>query len=222
MKEAAKIVNQIANGKEKRQKKKEKPRQPPNVVVLKQYVQNKYDNGDVYEGLYENGMKSGYGTMKFADGEVYEGNWVKDEMFGKGKVTCDDRVVKGTFKEDGSINGTITYKNGNVYKGDIDIFYAASGHGTMKYADGSEYEGEMDDDERHGKGFLKKRNGNEYRGEWAYNDIIKGTAKYKDGSVYEGEFLSNFERDGYGIMKYANGDVYNCKKEDMKLAIIEK
>ncbi len=32
-----------------------------------------YSYGDIYEGEWKNGLKSGYGELKYADGSIYEG-----------------------------------------------------------------------------------------------------------------------------------------------------
>jgi hypothetical protein len=37
-----------------------------------------YVNGDIYEGLWEEGVKSGYGIMHFVDNKRYEGEWKND------------------------------------------------------------------------------------------------------------------------------------------------
>ncbi len=44
-----------------------------------------YENGDVYEGEFEDGEKSGKGTYTWKDGDKYEGEWMKDSMSGQGK-----------------------------------------------------------------------------------------------------------------------------------------
>lgn len=40
-----------------------------------QTVTRKYDNGDVYEGEWKDGIKSGQGTMTYADGTKESGQW---------------------------------------------------------------------------------------------------------------------------------------------------
>ena len=47
-----------------------------------------YNNeGDIYEGQFENNLANGKGTFKFATGEVYEGNFVNDNFEGEGTFT---------------------------------------------------------------------------------------------------------------------------------------
>lgn len=59
----------------------------------------KYDNGDVYEGEFEDSKPHGEGKMTYKDkGRVWEGNWE------------DGKLQKGTCK----------WKNSSaVYKGDL-------------------------------------------------------------------------------------------------------
>jgi hypothetical protein len=33
-----------------------------------------------YEGNYKDGLKSGYGRMKFPNGDLYEGEWVDNKV----------------------------------------------------------------------------------------------------------------------------------------------
>ena len=42
--------------------------------------------GDVYEGTFENGSKSGYGVLKYASGAIYQGQWSLDKANGKGQM----------------------------------------------------------------------------------------------------------------------------------------
>ena len=41
-----------------------------------------WENGDVYEGEFENGKYNGYGTMKYEDGSIASGNWQKGRKHG--------------------------------------------------------------------------------------------------------------------------------------------
>jgi hypothetical protein len=47
----------------------------------------KYLNGDIYEGVWKEGKKEGYGVQKYLNGDVYEGEWKNDLRHGKGKFT---------------------------------------------------------------------------------------------------------------------------------------
>ncbi len=45
-----------------------------------------YENGDVFNGILDNGKKEGFGTYK-AGGAYYEGSFKNDERHGHGKLT---------------------------------------------------------------------------------------------------------------------------------------
>ena len=44
----------------------------------------KFENGSLYEGQWENGVRSGYGRLIQDSGNVYEGRWSKDLANGYG------------------------------------------------------------------------------------------------------------------------------------------
>lgn len=41
----------------------------------------KYQNGDKYEGQWQNGLKNGAGTYIYSDGSKYQGEWKNDQMY---------------------------------------------------------------------------------------------------------------------------------------------
>ena len=124
-----------------------------------------------------------------------------------------------------------TYKNGDVYEGDLKNG-AKDGEGKMTYKNGDVYEGEWKDDERHGNGKIIYGIGGQYNGDWfmdvrhgkgelifnngkaIYNgewndDKQNGKGKFKmsDGSTYEGDFKDGMMH-GQGKKIYSNGCVY--------------
>jgi hypothetical protein len=109
----------------------------------------KYPDGDVYEGDFENGLPH-RGTMKFPDGNVYEGDFDYGDVHGRGtKKYTDGRVYEGDY-ENGTPHGRGIEKfaDGRVYEGDFENG-APHGRGTMKYADGSVYEGDFENERPH-------------------------------------------------------------------------
>lgn len=52
-----------------------------------------------YEGNYKDGMKHGFGTMKFPTGDLYEGEWFENKMHGEGTYTYKKSgdIYSGTF-----------------------------------------------------------------------------------------------------------------------------
>lgn len=51
------------------------------------------NNGQKYEGQFEDDMKNGFGCFDFDNGYRYEGNFKNDKMDGSGKILRDDKLV---------------------------------------------------------------------------------------------------------------------------------
>ena len=43
-----------------------------------------FKNGNIYNGSFVNGIKSGYGSLIYKNGEKYLGNFLNDKMHGAG------------------------------------------------------------------------------------------------------------------------------------------
>jgi len=71
----------------------------PSKKMISTFGLLKYPNGNVYEGQFLNGKRSGNGIMKFANGDVYNGMWKNDQM--------------------NDVEGLYTFENGNEYKGSL-------------------------------------------------------------------------------------------------------
>jgi len=48
-----------------------------------------------FEGNYKNGLKDGFGTMKFPNKDLYEGEWQANKMHGEGTYTYNSKAKKG-------------------------------------------------------------------------------------------------------------------------------
>jgi hypothetical protein len=75
----------------------EKVKQGPGVYV---WMAPAGDEGELveksrYEGNYKNGMRDGFGTMKFPNKDVYEGEWSENKMHGEGTYTYNSKAKKG-------------------------------------------------------------------------------------------------------------------------------
>ena len=78
----------------------------------------RYPNGDEFVGAFVNGMKHGYGGMRYATtGDVYEGQWANNRKHGIGKTIYPDGTTWEGEYRDGvkwAGKGTIKYKSGDV------------------------------------------------------------------------------------------------------------
>jgi len=126
-----------------------------------------YENGNVYEGLWEDGERHGRGTSRYANGNVYEGEYKDDKRNGR---------------------GTFRFADGDVYEGEYKDG-KRHGRGTFRYASGPVYEGEFKDGKKHGRGTYRFANGDVYEGEFEMQ-LYHGMGKltYADGRVEEGRF----------------------------------
>jgi hypothetical protein len=151
-----------------------------------------------------------------------------------------DDICKWTYKDNlknqqynhSDEYGEITYKNGDVYKGNLkngkkegsgEMIFANKniyngqwrtdmkhGEGKMTYANGDVYQGTWWDDCRNGQGFCYYASPKDiYDGEWANNmKLGRGKMTYANGNIYNGEWLNNKKEDKNGQMTYANGNIY--------------
>ena len=75
-----------------------------------------YENQDVYEGKWFNGVRDGNGVLTSANGDVYSGSWKNNMKSGKGVfVKTEDGqtfTMEGIFKNDQLIEGTKVVDNG--------------------------------------------------------------------------------------------------------------
>ena len=102
------------------------------------------------------------------------------------QFTKDGNKIKGILEDNNINHGTIEYKNGDFFEGDIKQG-KAHGNGKMVYHNKNKYQGEFLNDLRHGKGQLTFVNASFYSGEFA-NDHFhgKGVFRFSNGNVYKG------------------------------------
>lgn len=129
-----------------------------------------------YEGGYKDGLKHGYGRMKYPNGDLYEGEWVENKMHGE---------------------GTYTYKKAN------DIYSGAwqdglkHGEGTYEFgADSSLMVGQWEKGElKHGKWVL--RGAGVYEGDFLLGRPFgKGTYRFTSGLEQQGEYIKKKPAEG--------------------------
>jgi hypothetical protein len=154
--------------------------------------QAKNDEDAIYTGeKNEKGEKHGTGKMEYENGDVYEGQWADGLRHGKGKITFVNKSSYDGNWSNGQINGrgVYTYFNGNVYNGLFENGLPM-GYGKMTYLNGDVYEGDWKKGQRYGAGKMFYKNGEYFVGHWK-KDKREGEGKLVDASgnvVIEGEY----------------------------------
>mmetsp|Transcript_39956 Transcript_39956/g.92028 ORF Transcript_39956/g.92028 Transcript_39956/m.92028 type:complete len:222 (-) Transcript_39956:78-743(-) len=145
-----------------------------------------YPNGDVYEGMFDNGQRHGNGKFTYRDTQdVFEGTFVNNLKAGVGRVT---------YKKGGFFHGN--FKDG-----------LREGEGTFKYPNGDIYSGMWKAGKKHGKGtYVFGPTKYELKGEWKDGNIVEGTWTFTDGTRYIGMFKQQ-KPCGDGLWEMSKGTV---------------
>jgi hypothetical protein len=119
-----------------------------------------------YQGNYDNGAKSGKGTLEFKDGGAYVGEFKQNVFDGFGVRTWADKTYYGSWVE-GRMQGTgtLSLKSGDKYKGEF-LNDMKHGKGVYYFDNGSDFEGTWFTDEIQGEGVLRHVKGDKTVGQW--------------------------------------------------------
>ena len=155
----------------------------------------KYENGDVYRGDHNKGIRNGYGVLKKNNKLIYEGNW-KDNVFLNGYMYQDNFAGNGFAKS--------LYENGDTCEGFF-LNYKREGKQKCNFYDGSRYAGNYKADEKNGYGIMDFTDSRHYEGYWLNNEFSgQGRLEFANGEWQEGEWKNN-KMDGDGTYQYNNG-----------------
>ncbi len=66
-----------------------------------------YENGDIYEGEWDNNEKSGVGEYIYSDGSIFRGEWLNDKKHGKGTLFANSIEFEGEWQEDDLLNAFV-------------------------------------------------------------------------------------------------------------------
>ncbi|GEM_PF-6594410 len=167
------------------------------------------EDGDVYEGYFQNGKKNGHGTYTWSNGDVFDGDWMDGKRTGKGKITWSNGAsFDGEWKDNRMTEGRYTFPDGETYEGSFQNG-KFEGYGKQVFPDGEKYEGQWHDGKKHGHGTYTWTNGETYEGEWKDNKRCGRGKLIQYGKVpatgetyvkcsYDGEWLDSKEH-GHGI-----------------------
>jgi hypothetical protein len=164
--------------------------------------------GDIYEGYWEDDLKSGSGTLKRKDGSIWTGTWRKDRLLYQQIVMSNGDLYEGErIDKVPNGEGTMTYAaNGAKYQGKWLNGQRHGGIGTLEYPSGEWYQGIWRFNQRCGQGSMKWPDGTKYEGLWMGDRMNgRGTYTWTDGRVFKGIF--NQGELFRGTMKMPNGDV---------------
>ena len=183
------------------------------------------DNGNIAKGVWENDNMTGYGSVTTPNGAKYEG-YLKDNNFsGYGTYTYfNDVKYTGHWEDDKKDGyGIITFKDGTQYrcqwKDDKENGYC------VMLIDGGMIIGQFTDGVLNGHGIVIQTDGTPAYKRWKDNECVEtldltATSRpdtysykytYSDGTYVEGNL-----KDGKGLCKFTNGDVYEGEWKDSR------
>ena len=120
------------------------------------------NNGEVYEGKFNDGKLNGKGIYKYKD-ILYIGDFENNLRQGKGEKITKNYYYKGHFNND-QIDGygRIQFINSNEGESEYEGFFKQNnieGKGILRWKKGDIYEGEVKNGKMNGEGILKTYNG---------------------------------------------------------------
>ena len=161
-------------------------------------------NGDIYEGEIKESKFHGKGKLKNIDGEIYDGDFIDGQKSGIAKIIFEDNTIYEGGIEKGLFNGkgNLKWNNGLEYNGN---FCDSMLCGNGKLSNNEEiYEGNFENNLFNGKGKYKYKNGDSYYGNFEFG-VKKGRGIYNVGDkyFYDGDW-SNDLQNGYGKIQIGN------------------
>lgn len=179
--ESKALENELGEENSKKNEPYDAMRHEPRLVnlIVDSYLGEKDDRGFFH----------GIGTTWFKGNHVYSGSFVNGLMDGTGQYI---------------------WSNGIKYEGDFKN-NRIEGRGTYTWPDESTYDGDVLGGLRHGQGtYVCGAIPSSYTGEWKFGKRCgEGILRYdKEGlSYYDGHWVNN-NRHGFGMRRYASGNIY--------------
>lgn len=176
----------------------------------------KFENGNIYEGEFADGMFDGQGKMSYKDGTVYEGAWKNSRRHGQGTITYYDGITYSGEWQDGVYHGIGTHTDAQSQHTGQWKDGLANGVGFCTYTDGTVYTGQWKDGDLHGECIAYWPNGEVYVGQ-CKNGLYhgKGTYRFADGAEYAGQWKDD-KRHGEGVMRFPDGAEYTGQWKEGK------
>ena len=157
-------------------------------------VEEEYQDGSIYYGEKENGLRHGFGKFSYSDGGIYEGEWKYGTMDGhgklfypSGKLAYDGNWTNNQFDKQGIVynESPVKFDSGFNYLDfdglddrwmKYDGLFAEDfkeGYGTLFLANGEKFVGEFQQDMVSGKGEFHRINGETITGVWDNNQLVE-------------------------------------------------
>lgn len=177
-------------------------------------------NGDVFEGTFVEGMRSGKGAYTFKKfGDSYEGQYEENRKHGFGTLTYKNGKegdeeedggggdeAEGATVRGGSYVGHYTHGLRGCAAGEEVQPEDESCGGTFNYVNGDSYAGQWQAGKKHGKGtYSFAKDGTRLEGHWENGKITSGRWLFPNGTFYVGKFRFN-KPFGKGIWVFPNGN----------------
>jgi hypothetical protein len=162
--------------------------------------QMQLENGDMYEGLFHNGFRLGYGAYTAASGAKYNGGWLYDYQEGYGIMFNPD----GSEKMKGYVLDGIFFNLDTTKMNVCQLGNCKDGMGAVHFSNGSTYIGNFKGGVQSGPGMFESREG-AYYGDFRdgkYNGY--GIIYFSNGTYFAGNFVDGFQ-EGPGLEKTAEG-----------------
>lgn len=180
-----------------------------------------FENGDIYEGFFLNGMRNGPGIYKYKNGTVYMGNWLNDAKDGYATVTWVDGSIFFGFYSANERKGLGIFIDASkdisagIWSGNsrTEVYdYSSTGNttgclagecenrfGRYQYSDNDIFLGFFSEGYETSGIYSFVDLGDLYLGQLYHGKLDGfGLYRWKDGSYYLGLY-KNGERDGLGM-----------------------
>ena len=161
-----------------------------------------YDNKEVYDGDFVDGVRIGKGTYSYRNGDLYSGGFDENKKHGLGKLTYTGKSAEADADE----SPEDIAKRRGMYRGDF-ADGKKHGEGSFRYANGDIYSGSWSKGKKHGNGtYVFKADGSRMTGIWENGDFSSGQWSLNSGATYQGTFKYN-KPTGEGKWSLPNGSV---------------
>lgn len=167
-----------------------------------------FDNGDSFEGEWNDGKPHGKGIYVSLFGNVIEGTWTEGELTGFVYIkdmngeSYEGNFLHGQYHGLGTKIGNGGYKYKGMWKNG-----KKHGDGVCFFSDASSYCGPWKDDLQHGEGRCAFPDLSSYEGDFDRGRLHgAGVFCSSDGWRFDGKFQNN--KPTQGVMHHDNGSVF--------------